>query len=184
MKMKDDKDDGSWKRKDDSNMREDLPIQKIYDDERYRRREFPMKWFQFIIYVQLFASALIGIIRGFGTLENDRFGSGITIFGRTLSDNPLDIVAGVLMIGLSGYAIFVRQRLAHFKKNAHKMYLFYLGANMATNVLYMFAAVIMMSMHSPGKYFYNMNFQSILTDIILFIANIVYFNKRKELFVE
>ena len=82
----------------------------------------PMKWFQFIIWIQLFLSALVNAVTGFLHVTGLRYGSSRSyVYDWTPGLIFLDILFGVAYLGYAVVLIFVRQQLAHYKKNSPMM---------------------------------------------------------------
>ena len=74
-----------------------------------------MKWFKFIIYVQLFLSALGNLILGIGLLAGTAYGeySGL-VYAVAPALRAVDVVIGLALLALAAAAIVVRQRLARY----------------------------------------------------------------------
>ena len=101
-----------------------------YNPGYQNAQPLPMKWYKFIIYVQLFLGALSNVINGFMCLTGAHYGSGMAdyiydYYGFGL--RIIDILMGVVSIGLAVIAVLVRQQLARYKKNSPMMYLGYVG---------------------------------------------------------
>ena len=91
----------------------------------------------------------------------------------------IDVVFGVLMLGLAAFIIFTRFQLSGYKKRGPLfLYLSY-GSNIVVSGIYMLAVkgVIGQSVANSGTS------ASMFASIVMLIINIIYFNKRKELFV-
>ena len=142
-----------------------------------------MKWFKFIIYFQLFLSAILGVVNGIGLLTGSTYSSqgldpelAYTIFPGL---RAVDLIVGVGMLALAVLAIVVRQKLAHYCQRAPKQYLILLGANMALSILYMIAASAVL-----GEPVLDASTVSqLVVRAVMIGVNKVYFDKRAELFV-
>ena len=82
--------------------------------------ELPMKWFKFVIYVQLFASAVVNLYNAFSYLSGmfaESLAAGMLTAQELYAYMPglgaLLTVLGILHIGAAVFSIVVRQWLAH-----------------------------------------------------------------------
>ena len=123
--------------------------------------EMPMKWYKFVIYVQLFLSAALNGINGLQV-----FFEGID-YGSTER-----MLYGLCTLGLAIWALVIRSGLKNFKANAPKQYYVFLFGGIILNLLF-------------GYGIYNTaNFIGSIIGVGIVVAcNVVYFNKRKHLFV-
>ena len=88
----------------------------------------PMKWHKFLIYFQLFLAALISLYNAvvcFRLVFLDVSGLWDAVYA----------VSGVISVVLAVLALYVRFRLAGFRKNGPKMYILFLGINCVFQVL-------------------------------------------------
>lgn len=114
---------------------------------------FKMKWYKFVIYVQLIINAFIGVWSGMLHLLNYK-----------------NLLWGILSLCLAAFSIFVRSRLAKYKRYAPSLYIVYI-------ILYLVITII--SFNISGISLGN---QQIFPIIVFIILNIIYFHKRKILF--
>lgn len=150
----------------------------------YTQKARPMKWFKFVIYVQLFLAALSGIGVGISYLTGTVYGdaaSQVYFFYKSLK--TLDVVFGVLGIIGAVLAIIVRQSLAHYKKSGPGMYYAFLVYNIVVNVLYFIGITALGLFDIIGKQIGFSTGGYIVTGGLLLVLNIVYFSKRMDLFV-
>ena len=99
-----------------------------------------MKWYKFLIYFALFAGALLNVGNAFTVFTGAHYdGSAKYVYAMFGGLQAVDIIYGVVLIGLAVAAIYVRQQLAHFKKSAPKMFLVLYGANAVVGILYLAA---------------------------------------------
>ena len=156
-----------------------------------------MNWYKFIIYFQLFACAVINLFVGSmyisGEIYNlqsasDNYSSH---FGYSVSKliyeyfselKAIDVMYGIISLGIAVFAIVVRMRLAKFKKDGPIFYYILQGVSIVASIIYMTIFIIIMSdireFTIPSSLI-----SSLTTSIILLVINIIYFNKRKHLFV-
>ena len=122
-------------------------------------QELPMKWYKFVIYFQLFANAILNFINGFSSI-----GTAID-YGDTRG-----ILHGLCTIGLGIAALVIRSGLKNFKANAPKRYYGFMFGGVIVDLLFGAQAT---------SYFLG----SVIGIGIVVACNVVYFNKRKHLFV-
>lgn len=111
------------------------------------------KWFSFLIWVYLFAMAILAIINGIQGL-----------FGRT-------IIYGIFMLSTAVGALIIRQKLAAFKKGAPKMLLIYLAILSVGNILFVMIKNVGYGMIMPSY-----------VALVMIPLNYLYFKKREDLF--
>lgn len=132
-----------------------------------------MLWYDFVIYAQLFIMAFIDIFCGVSAITGDRNGKGVSFSRMMLDRSNFSMIIGIMLICLGVYAVFVRQKLAHFKKRAPLMYYFYLVANYPVTMVYSFMAG-----------YVSIGANIMYSNIVLIVASVIYFHKRKVLFAE
>jgi len=142
-----------------------------------------MKWFKFVIYVQLFLSALLSlgtaIMYATGYQYTSAQSSPDLIYGIFPELHTVDASFAVVYVALAIIAIAVRFRLSGYKRNAWKGYLAYLAAGVIAVIAYIIAASTIV-----GESMFDMSMTSSLAaNIVLIIVNFIYFNKRDHLFV-
>ena len=132
----------------------------------------PMKWHKFLIYFQLFAAAIFGAFNGIGYFagmfsDPDGFGAWSAIY----------ILFGVAYVVTAVLAIYVRFRLAGFRQNGPKVYMIFLGVNIALQVLNVINAF--------GSDLYTMTsaVSSLIAIIVMTVLTNIYYKKRADLFV-
>ena len=158
-------------------------------------KQLGWKWFKFIIYFQLYASAFIQLVNAY------RFFTGM-IYGTTSGDaaliyavfpglQPLNIFMGILSLAVAASAFFVRQKLAHFDKQGPKLYIMRQIIIIGLIVIYTIATCAIIAqtagVEASSELLGEMIGQSsggMIFAIALAWDNKVYFNKRKEYFVE
>lgn len=139
-----------------------------------------MKWFKFVIYVQLFLNAIVCICNAGSFLSGWQYqGNADAVYGAYAGMKVLDIAMGIVCIVQAGFSIIIRQRLAKFRQEGPRWYLILLGTFLATNILYLFIGSQLVGMllfdYETGM--------TLVANGLLIALNKVYFDKRKELFV-
>lgn len=145
-----------------------------------------MKWYKFLIYFSFFAGAVLNLISGILNFVGGNYLIyGLdpeTVYSTFDGLRILDIGYGIVYIAFVPFALYVRSALAGFKKDAPNMFYIYTIAGSFISVSYSLFSSIVMSgdiSETIGQIVGNIAGQ------VLFIAlNIIYFNKRKQLFVK
>ncbi len=142
---------------------------------------FPMRWFRFIIYIQLFLAALVWFGNANKYLTGSYLGEYLeVVYGTFPWLKTVDICYACANFILAGYCIFVRQHLATFKKHA---VLEYLSIPVAAIIIPL-AYNIIISVLSDTN---NVDSVAFIIQVVVItvytVLNYVYFDKRKELFI-
>lgn len=141
-----------------------------------------MNWYKFIIWFQLFASALLALgnaIRLFTGMNYD--GSARAVYLMFGGLQALDIVTGLFMLVLAAAAVFIRFELSAFKRDAPLHYLIYLGVSLAANLAY----TLLFAMIVGAGLFDLIDAPAVGNAIGLFgliVLSKIYFDKRKAMF--
>lgn len=145
--------------------------------------ETPMKWFKFVIYVQLFVAFVVNAFMG---VINIMGGQSKYVYSNVPSMKTLDGIYGVILIALAVYAIVVRFRLSKFRANGPRLYYAYLIAEYVLPIVYTVATIVIIK-NSPVVQYFQPNYISVLSNLIMGIimltANFLYFSKRDYLFI-
>ena len=166
-----------------------LPAQQLNGQQQYGYDpSLGMKWFKFIIYFQLFATALINLLGGIAALTGGQYGgSGVaeTVYLVFPGLKTVDLLYGVCLIALAAANIYVRMQLAGYRMNAPKLYLGVLAAAIAVSLIYIVAAVMMLSEWAELLDITSVIIQYIpqlIVSAVMVGVNFVYFKKREGLF--
>ena len=149
--------------------------------------ELGMKWFKFVIYFQLFLSALVNIINGFRISTGLHY--GVTsrqldyIYNHFDGLKMLDVCIGICIVVLGVLALITRFMLSGYKKCGPSMYIGLLIANIVIGFIYIAAFYFIVSSVSPDVSISGDTFITLETNLTLLVLNIIYFKKRKHLFV-
>ncbi|MGM9594255.1 MAG: hypothetical protein ACI3U8_07860 [Candidatus Onthomonas sp.] len=142
----------------------------------------PGKWFKFIIYFQLFLSALMGLFSGIGLLTGSTYeAQGLDVewvYDYFPGLRAVDLIMSVGLIALAVLSIVVRQKLAHYRQGAPKQYLLLLGGNMVLSIFYIIAASAVLG----GLVMDASTVTQLVVSAVMIGVNKVYFDKRAELF--
>lgn len=144
-----------------------------------------MGWFNFIIWFQLFAAAVLNFITGITTFTGKHYDepgygnlSG-AVYSMYENLELYDKLYGIVAIVLAVMSIFVRFRLSGFKKNGPMLYFILLGANMVVPFIYACFASQELGVSVADL----LEGPSLGISAVMLAINIVYFNNRKERFV-
>ncbi len=154
-----------------------------------------MGWYKFVINFMLFFSALMNFSLGicyitgsiYDIVAKDSYGSSFwgydSISEMVYSIFPelqtIDIIYGVLAIGIAVFAILTRIRLKNFCKNG-PAYLYTLyGAVTAVTLLY----IIIVSSIIGTSAADSSTITSMVIGVAMLIVNVIYFGNRKHMFV-
>ncbi len=160
--------------------------------EKTAQMALPMKWYKFLIYFALFASAILSFISGLDCLTGNLFGA----FGWTADEayaefeglKTLFTVSGIVSIMYAGYLLVTRYCLAKKMKTGPKLIMLMYVINTVINVVLSIASAYLVVLNT-GKTWQEAGFSVIglITDIamgaLLVYLNKVYFDKRSALFV-
>lgn len=166
----------------------------------------PMNWHKFLVYFSLWASAVGFLVyaimyftgaiygsytEGKETIENEYLKK--FLYASVSGIQAMDIIYGILLLGLSGFGFFVAYSMLKFKKGAPKLLTISYIAMAGASLLYAVIAFIMLSSNSKSVealfeaewplrgviYAFSMAIGAI---VMLFI-NRAYYKKREHLFV-
>lgn len=143
-------------------------------------QELPMKWYKFVIYFQLFASAVSNLIGLIMCFTGAHYGGGYMtdlVYSYYDGLRGFDIFMGICCIPLIASAIYTRFRLSAFRKDA----IFWLFMTYGANVV--FSLIYLIGVSSIIQNFDASQFSPIVGNASLLVCSSVYFNKRKHLFV-
>lgn len=146
---------------------------------------YPMKWYKFLIYFALFFGALMNVVYGIQYLNGDIYeniNDGVSkewVYAVMGSDlKTLDVIMGILMIGLGVFGVYVRFALAKFKANAPMCVYILYGANAVISLIYTIAVVSITEIELD----YGREIVSIILMLVMVGLNYTYFKKRQSLF--
>lgn len=145
----------------------------------------PMKWFKFLIYFALFASAVLNALSGISMLTGSVYGdSAELVYAFFDGLKGLDSFVGIAMLALAGFGIFTRFRLSGFCKNGPMMLNIAYLAGAAVNLIYIIGAFSILPDYVAAEIDITSTVSSIVTSVVMVFVNSAYFKKRKHLFVK
>lgn len=147
-------------------------------------QEVPMKWFKFIIWVQLFLAALSNLGTGIQGLFGLQYNMDAELIYQVFPDLKVaDTIYGIALILLAVYCIIIRFRLSGYHKDGPMLYLIMLGCNIAFPIIYNIMVTSAMAPYDSTDIWTN-GAANIVGAAIMLVCNSVYFNKRKHLFIK
>lgn len=147
-----------------------------------------MKWFHFIIYVQLYLATLFHAGRGMLAIVGNFVYSMESVNGLLFIDRMklANIIWGLFSIALAAFTVYVRYMLAAYKKDSPKLYYMLWIANVVLSLIY-YALLICILNDLIDSELMTEVVSEIATLVIIAIGyiamNIKYFKKRAHLFV-
>ena len=143
-----------------------------------------MKWHRFLIYFALWASAVVQAATGARLLTGAIYGDQSTaqqVYAYFQGVKTIDQIFGVLSLAMAAYLIYTRFQLAGMKEGAPGKLLLAYGGNLVLNVGYLVALSastgIALTDIADGSIT-----SSIISSLIMILANRVYYQKRAHLF--
>lgn len=144
---------------------------------------YPMGWYKFLIYFSLFAGAVLNAFSAVSAITGMQYETAETsaelVYLIFPSLKSVDTMYGVALLALAAFAVFTRFALAKYKTFAPLCLYITYGAGTAVSLIYSVAVsnIIKTSVFEDPAII-----ASIVTSIVMIVINVVYFNKRKELF--
>lgn len=140
-----------------------------------------MGWYKFHIYFALFANAIVNGLSSLSYFTGTIFGAGRDDVYRAFPAVPIIcVVMGFLMLGFAVLAIITRFSLAALeKKGPLLLYLVY-GVEIVFSLLFALALYLVTGV---SEVFDSSLISSVVLNLVFLIVNIVYFTKRKDIFV-
>ena len=143
-----------------------------------------MKWFSALATWLLYLSAFGFIISGIQYLTGGVYGGGYyadLTYAVFPALKAIDIIFGIVYIAFAAVVLYVRMRLAQFKKDAPVLFLYMLLLNIGISLAYSILSLICTGFGTFGSVLVTL----ILTIVIsgaIYYANKIYFDKRQHLF--
>lgn len=143
----------------------------------------PMNWYKFLIYFALFAGAFFNVSYAVlymtGKIYETQNVDSMTVYYLYPNVKPVDIVYGILLIALAVFMVMTRFQLSGLKKNGPKMIVALYGINIAMVIVYSIA----ISCTTDYMAFNASTIGQCVIPIVMAVVNKVYFDRRKDIFV-
>jgi len=153
-------------------------------DSKQINKPLGMKWFKFIIYIQLIIAFLLNLYSAYRLYSGEIYFDGTRyLVDQVYTAFPalryIDMIFMIVSIGMAVLSIFVRQKLVKYRTNAVKLYLSFLILNGLISLLYCGATSL-----ATGINTFDVNvLRTVVQNLFLFFYSNDYFRKRKHLFV-
>lgn len=146
-----------------------------------------MKWYNFLIWCDLFLIALYNFVNGIRYITGSFYGGNAEYVYSYFSElKSYDVCVGILAILFAIFAIITRFRLSGYKKNGPSMFLVYAVLGIIFPIVAYTIRYSILSNYLEG----TINVSGLLENILLLIGEIlimiysaIYFKQRKHLFV-
>ena len=147
----------------------------------YNDRPIPqMKWYKFIIYVQIFGNVLLCLYYAYETFAWLNYGMNTKIAYEIYGGlKGLDYIMGTVYILYAVSLLFIRHQLWKYRKNAPKLYLMFYCVFAVVRILYLGMQGVIVNANF-------IDFQAIMDiiyPVIYIVLNHIYFKKREYLFI-
>lgn len=138
-----------------------------------------MKWYWFIVHVQLFLSALSFMINGFMYLSGSIYGDqAAALYEAYPGFALLDKCYGIFALGMAVLAFFTRGKLRDFRRGADRQLILYYILSLAGTIVYIAVEMILV-----GQNLITADLiMSIVISLFMILVNMYYFRRRKHLF--
>ena len=137
---------------------------------------YKMKWYYFLIYFATFANAILNVITAIMCFTGVRYGGRTDLVYAVFPGSQIgDVICGIICIGLAIFVLVTRSALRHYKHQAPQLVFWVYILN---------AIVPMMSAVITGLIFYDvLTWLPLAIAVIIANINRIYFEKRRELFI-
>ncbi|MBP0982456.1 MAG: zinc ribbon domain-containing protein [Oscillospiraceae bacterium] len=145
-------------------------------------RRYSIGWLKFILYVQLFASAVFSLFNAISFLTGAGYGGNAELVYEFYSGLfGLDMVMGIFSLLLCAAAVLVRFMLSGLRQIGPWAYLGLYLANLVMSVIYLsvFSGITGISI---GELIDARTVVNMLTSIVMLVVNFVYFRNRSSVF--
>lgn len=143
----------------------------------------PMGWYKFLIYFALFAGAFFNLCYAVlymtGKIYETEQVDPLAVYSLYPGVKAVDIVYGILLLVLAVFMIVTRFQLSGLKKNGPKMIVGLYGLNIAIAIIY----AVLISCTTNYMAFDTSIVGQCVISIAMAVVNKVYFDRRKDIFV-
>ena len=171
------------------------PVQQMTSNGNYvqqpiqsqiRQKPLGMKWFKFLIYFQLFAASLVSLLTGvflfIGKIYTGASAEEVELLYMYFPNLKIfNLCMGVVYVVLCILYLITRFMLSGYRKAGPAMLIaMYVGSFLISVLL------VLITLQLVGGVVYEINvttIASVVTSIIMIVCNIIYFKKRKHLFI-
>ena len=154
-----------------------IPVQPTVD--------MPMKWHNFLIYFSLWVSAVMNVRNGFMMFTGAHYGGeneARMVYNFFDGLKSVDVIMGLLFIGMAVFAIVTRFSLAKFKEKGPKLLLAVYALNAVLSLGYPLLASAVTGM-ALSELMDSSAVGNIVGAVVMIFINKTYYDKRAHLFV-
>ena len=152
----------------------------------------PMRWYYFLIYFSLFASAVLNVIDALrlftGTyyisVESGNYTA--SVYGQHAGLFPLDRIYAVALLLYAAFLVYTRFALAAYRRHAPMCLLFTYVVQFTVYAAYAVANIWIVQSTVSEELIYQqilLIFMELLVSALMLYLNRIYFEKRKHLFI-
>lgn len=166
----------------------DAPIQPSFNAQPDAAAQgvHPMKWYKFLTCFALFFAAFCYAISALRLFCGTQYGAQRdAVYSLIPGLRVLDILYGLVFLVLAALCIYARFQLAKFRKNGPSVFLLIYVISIVAGIVYMIVGSVMLSRFnvSFGDLIDSSTVSSFITSALMIVLNKIYFDKRKDLFV-
>lgn len=161
--------------------------QGYYQQPNFNQPALPMKWYKFLIYFVLFASAVVNAIAGFSYITGGQYGDYKELVYKVFPAlKGVDVIYGLAALAIAALAIYTRMRLAGYYKNGPQLLNTLYIAAISVSLVYLIIVTIVINSSQNITEFEapSSSYASIAVSAAILIANSTYFKKRAHLFTK
>ncbi len=145
-------------------------------------RPMPMKWFKFLIYVSLILTGVGNIYIGYATFNGSLYGDAdvaAQVYALYSGLQVIDKIYGLALVVFGVCALYVRQQMARYRRQAPKRLLILYTISILLSVVY-----LVLVMFATGMNTFDLEtLGSLGVSALMVFVNKIYFDKRNHLFV-
>lgn len=139
-----------------------------------------MKWYKFLIHCSLWLGMLGDLGDAASLLTGADYDGDLSLLYAYLPGlRALNVTYAILSLGMAVFCVYVRSRLANFRRNGPTCFLVLIGLNIGLPVAFaLLESILFGTPLSEG-----ISFLVLLMMLFFFYLNLIYFRKRAYLFV-
>lgn len=151
-----------------------------------QQKPLGMKWFKFLIYFQLFVASLVSLLTGVflftGKIYTGASAEEVELLYMYFPNlKTFNLCMGVVYVVLCILYLVTRFMLSGYRKAGPAMLIAMYVGSLLISVL-----LVLITLQLVGGVVYEINITtitSVITSIVMIVCNIIYFKKRKHLFI-
>lgn len=151
-----------------------------------QQKPLGMKWFKFLIYFQLFVASLVSLLTGVflftGKIYTGASAEEVELLYMYFPNLKIfNLCMGVVYVVLCILYLVTRFMLSGYRKAGPAMLIAMYVGSLLISVL-----LVLITLQLVGGVVYEINITtitSVVTSIVMIVCNIIYFKKRKHLFI-